>query len=176
MIRLVIAFTAIFISACAHRQEPPQEPSLVAKAMPETSGKKVSDPKRLEEPTEVWQKENHCDKQVLPFLEIKRQYITPTSPLRGQEFEHHFIYVACPSGTQTPIIGTISRKITHKKKLVFENKNDGFEIKSGEWEHVSIIKTPPEIVPGNYKFLLSINIQNTTKFPRPKDFPFKIRK
>jgi hypothetical protein len=172
MIRLVIAVICIFLFACTNPQELPQEPPNAAQTQPKPNGTKLPDPELVEEPTDAWKKKNGCDKGDQSFMKIEKQYITPESPQRGLLFKHHFIYVVCVSDAQSLNKGSISRKITHKNKLVFESKND-FEIKSGKWEHVANINTPKEIDPGKYKFLLSISILNTIIPSTPRIFEIR---
>jgi hypothetical protein len=105
MIRLAIAIICIFLSACAHQQEP-SPPAPVAQNLPEPRGSKVPAPLLLGNKTDVW-KEYGCDKKPLPFLTIESQKIIPSSPQRGQKFEHHFVYVACVSDAQTSVKGIL---------------------------------------------------------------------
>lgn len=174
MIRLAIAIICIFLSACA--SEPPRPQPPVPPTPPKQSGTKVDPPKKLADATDAWKKKNGCDKKVIPFLEIEKQFLDPKSPQRGQEFEHHFIYVACVSDAQTPIKATLSRKIILGKNSVFESTNDSFEIKSGKWEHTAKLKTPPGIKPGKYKFILSISIPNISPPQKTNELSFEIKK
>jgi len=155
MIRLAIAVICIYLYACAHRQEPLLG---VQTQSEQCVTKKVPCPKPLKNPIEV-RKEYGCDKKTdLPFLVIESQKTDPELPQRGKEFKHHFVYAACVSDGQSSINSTLTRKIFFKKRLVFESKNDSFEIKPGKWEYTAKFKTPPVIPPGKYIFQIIVTI------------------
>lgn len=165
---LAIAVICIFLSACAHRQEPP----LVAPPLPEPA--EPPPPDLLTKPTDIW-KEYDCDNKILPFLIIESQKITPSSPQPGQEFEHRFVYAACVSDAQTPIKGTLRRKLFFQRKLIFQHVSHNVEIRTGKLEHTAKIKIPRKTKPGNYKIQVSFTIPG--KAPsKSKDFRFTIGK
>ena len=170
MIRFAITVIYIFLSACVHRQEPPLD---VQAQSEQCVTKNVPCPKLLMNSIEV-RKKYGCDKwKDLPFLVIESQKPTPTSPQRGKEFEHYFVYSACVSEDITSIKVTLSRKIFFKKSLVFESKNDNFEIKPGKWGITAKIKTPPAITPGKYLFQTIITIPNKITITDKKRFTIK---
>ncbi len=158
MIRLIISVIYIFLSACAHRQELPHD--VQARSEQCVTKNVPCPPKRLADRTDVSKKYGCDKKRDLPFVIIERQYTIPSPPQSGREFEHHFVYEACVSDGQSSFNGTLTRQISHKKKSVFESKNDAFEIKPGKWDHTAKIKTPPGITPGKYLFQTIITIPN----------------
>jgi len=167
MNRLAITGICIFLSACAHQQEPP--PVIHP---PEPVGPNIPPPARLADPQTVW-REYDCDKKVLPFIIIESNEILSPEPLAGQEFKYRFVYALCVSGPPKPIKGTLKRKIFFRGKKVFQNVSKDVDVKPGRWEDIAKIKTPHGTKPGDYNFELSFSISKTKII---KDLPFVIRK
>jgi hypothetical protein len=168
--RLAIALLCAFLFSCAQQQAAPHRmvPQLA------TCPKELGKHSLPDEPATVWQ-DYSCDNKLLPFVYIESVRICPNSPQAGQGFMDRIVYVACVSDASKPSTEVLFRQVRFQGKRLFHDSSTNFELKTGRWEDVALIKSPLGAKPGNYTYQVSFNLPHQAP-NASADFPFTITK
>jgi hypothetical protein len=107
------------------------------------------------------QSQYNCARQKLPFVVIEQNEIQPRKLHPGEELQHHFVYVMCPSGTLATVQGKLERRIYFKGKRIFYDAGN-FAFRPGKWSVDAFIKVPSHTEPGTYHFELFFGSKGMT--------------
>jgi hypothetical protein len=100
-------------------------------------------------------KDYNCDKKQLPFASIEDNEVLPPKIHPGDELNHRFVYVMCPTRDASVVAGNLYRRIYFKGKVLFQDVSKNFEIKPGKWSVDAFITVPLKTEPGVYSLELS---------------------
>jgi len=96
-----------------------------------------------------------CARKTQPFATIEEHELLPPRVHPGEELNHRFVYVMCPTRDASVVRGELSRRIYYKGKVVFKDVSKGFEVKPGKWSVDAFITVPSQAEPGVYSLELS---------------------
>ncbi len=105
--------------------------------------------KMLYHPDKAWDRYK-CDGKTLPMLQIDEMEVLPPRLYAGEELNHHLIYAMCPEKPSQVIRGKLTRSISYKSEVIFQDVTRDFEFKPGKWSIDAFITIPAEAEPGVY--------------------------
>jgi hypothetical protein len=146
--------------------------SLLPQAKPVNPQAQTSKPtpgeKLLTDPDRVWA-EYQCSKQKLPFVQVEENRIIPPQLARGQEFDHHLVYVMCSNNQRQAVTGILYTRIRLGGRTIATDADRRFNLKPGRWSIDTFITIPATAAPGDYS--LEIDFKGkTAKFRQTQDF------
>ena len=126
-------------------------------------------------PAKVWNELDCVNSSKLPLAILEDQQLTPQKVNAGDQFMHRIEYALCPDSPDITILGTLSRKIYLKGKLV-HNGQQSFELRPGRWRVNAIIKVPDKSKSGTYTLLTEFvgQASNNKKLKVSKEIQFEV--
>ncbi|NJD05054.1 MAG: hypothetical protein FIA97_00970 [Methylococcaceae bacterium] len=137
----------LLLAGCTSSQQKAPEPA-PAPIATQPKAEKLGD-SLLATPAKVWSELGCENSSGLPLAGIEEQQLTPPKVNAGDQFMHRIEYALCPDSPDITILGTLSRKIYLKGKLV-HNGQQPFELRPGRWRVNAIIKVPDKSKAGTY--------------------------
>jgi hypothetical protein len=99
-----------------------------------------------------------CNENRRFALHMEESEVLPRRVHSGREINHRFVYSAC-----TPNDGIephpLVRRILHRGRIVFEDRDRRFELKPGRWTVDAFVGIPPAAAPGVYVLEVEIELR-----------------
>ncbi|HPU53572.1 MAG TPA: hypothetical protein PK359_18570 [Burkholderiaceae bacterium] len=89
-----------------------------------------------------------CTPRSGPQVRLDSHEVLPSRPTAGREINHRLVYSAC--GVGTGATGTLSRKVSHRGRALFED-SERFTLKPGRFAVDAFIGVPAQAQPGVYR-------------------------
>ena len=81
-----------------------------------------------------------CEHRQLPYVVLEKSELLPRTVRNGEEFNHRFIYAACPRQPGRTIVGTLRTRIYYNGEVVWNDVDKTFDIRAGRWTFDTFIK------------------------------------
>ena len=110
-----------------------------------------------------------CEHRQLPYVVLEKSELLPRTVRNGEEFNHRFIYAACPRQPGRTIVGTLRTRIYYNGEVVWNDVDKTFDIRAGRWTFDTFIKVPNTARSGEYQIDLDfrsshIRFKNSERF------------
>jgi hypothetical protein len=163
----------LLLAGCTSSQQKAPEPAPVSIPV-QPKAEKVGE-SLLATPAQTWTELGCENASGLPLANIEEQQLTPQKVNAGEQLMHRIEYALCPESPDLTILGTLSRKIYLKGKLV-HNGQQPLELRPGRWRVNAIIKVPDKSKAGTYTLRTEFvgESSNNKKLKVSKEIQFEV--
>ena len=132
---------ALMLASCAQIQ---RQAASMKESRREPGAKMQASPEQVAQ-------ELGCEHRQLPYVVLEKSELLPRTVRNGEEFNHRFIYAACPRQPGRTIVGTLRTRIYYNGEVVWNDVDKTFDIRPGRWTFDTFIKVPNTALSGKYQ-------------------------